>query len=184
MSDPVPSDALKGLTNGSLKRALDAKEASTASKFLNLEKNGEGSIKATNITYQKSHVDREERLETFASDVQSGCTIWFTGLSCSGKTSISFALEEYLVKTKKITTYCLDGDNIRHGLNSNLAFSPADRAENIRRIGEVARLFADCGVVCLTAFISPYNSVHFLKLLKILSKLFLMNYTYSRIVNG
>jgi 3'-phosphoadenosine 5'-phosphosulfate synthase len=115
-------------------------------------------IKATNITYQKSNVLKEERLLTFSTKTQSGCTIWFTGLSCSGKTTISFALEEYLVKTKKITAYCLDGDNIRHGLNSNLGFSPNDRSENIRRIGEVSKLFADCGVVCLSAFISPYLS--------------------------
>jgi len=97
-------------------------------------------------------------VSTFSTKYQSGCTIWFTGLSCSGKTTISFALEEYLVKTKKITAYCLDGDNIRHGLNSNLGFSPNDRSENIRRIGEVSKLFADCGVVCLSAFISPYLS--------------------------
>lgn len=114
-------------------------------------------IKATNITYQKSNVQREDRLNTFSYKNLPGCTIWFTGLSCSGKTTISFALEEYLVKSKNITTYCLDGDNIRHGLNSNLAFSPEDRTENIRRIGEVAKLFSDCGIVCLSAFISPYN---------------------------
>lgn len=116
-------------------------------------------IKATNITYQRSNVKHEDRLNTFAARNQSGCTIWFTGLSCSGKTTISFALEEYLVKEKQLTTYCLDGDNIRHGLNSNLGFSPEDRTENIRRIGEVAKLFSDCGVVCLSAFISPYNKV-------------------------
>ena len=116
--------------------------------------------KATNITYQKSNVLKEERLATFCTNSQAGCTIWFTGLSCSGKTTISFALEEYLVKNKKVTAYCLDGDNIRHGLNSNLGFSPAERTENIRRIGEVSKLFADCGIVCLTAFISPYKNVN------------------------
>jgi len=117
-------------------------------------------FKATNITYQKSNVLKEERLATFCTNSQAGCTIWFTGLSCSGKTTISFALEEYLVKNKKVTAYCLDGDNIRHGLNSNLGFSPAERTENIRRIGEVSKLFADCGIVCLTAFISPYKNVN------------------------
>ena len=117
-------------------------------------------IKATNITYQKSNVSADSRLSTFASRYQSGCTIWFTGLSCSGKTTISFALEECLVKSKRIAAYCLDGDNIRHGLNSNLSFSPSDRSENIRRIGEVSKLFADAGLVCLTAFISPFIAVN------------------------
>jgi adenylylsulfate kinase-like enzyme len=116
-------------------------------------------IKATNIAYQNSKIDRQERLNTFKSRAQNGCTIWFTGLACSGKTSISFALEEYLTKKRQISTYCLDGDNIRHGLNSNLGFSPTERTENIRRIGEVSKLFADSGVVCLVAFISPYRIV-------------------------
>jgi adenylylsulfate kinase-like enzyme len=114
---------------------------------------------SSNVTYQKSNVNKSERLQTFKTLNQSGCTIWFTGLSGSGKTTISFALEEYLVKNNKITTYCLDGDNIRFGLNSNLGFSPTDRTENIRRIGEVAKLFADSGLVCLASFISPYENV-------------------------
>ena len=116
-------------------------------------------IKSTNISYHKSNVNLEERKAAFASSSQPGCTIWFTGLSCSGKTTISFALEEYLIKQRNVAAYCLDGDNIRHGLNSNLGFSPDDRSENIRRIGEVSKLFADSGLVCLTAFISPYHSV-------------------------
>ena len=114
---------------------------------------------ATNLTYQKSNVNKTERLDSFKTLNQSGCTIWFTGLSSSGKTTISFALEEYLVKKNKLATYCLDGDNIRYGLNSNLGFSPADRTENIRRIGEVSKLFADSGLVCLASFISPYAMV-------------------------
>lgn len=73
---------------------------------------------------------------------------------------MAFALEEYLCK-KGIPAYVLDGDNIRHGLNNNLGFSPADREENIRRVAEVARLFADSGVVCITSFISPYLKVSF-----------------------
>lgn len=113
--------------------------------------------KATNITYQKSNILREDRLKTFTTEKTTGFTIWFTGLSCSGKTTISFALEEYLIKHRKINAYCLDGDNIRHGLNSNLGFSPQDRSENIRRIGEVSKLFADAGIACLSAFISPYS---------------------------
>ena len=116
-------------------------------------------IKSTNIRFEKSKVSPEERKAAFACSSQVGCTVWFTGLSCSGKTTISLALEEYLVKERKIAAYCLDGDNIRHGLNSNLGFSPDDRSENIRRIGEVSKLFADSGIVCLTAFISPFNSV-------------------------
>lgn len=139
---------------------LNNNSVSNNAKFINGAKLAESlKRKATNITYQKSNVLKEERLNTFKASKQSGCTIWFTGLSCSGKTTISFALEEFLVKNKQITTYCLDGDNIRHGLNSNLGFSPSERTENIRRIGEVSKLFADCGIICLSAFISPYNSV-------------------------
>lgn len=152
----VEIDSNNNSSNASKKRELEDRTTveSSSNKLLGL---GPNQIKATNITYQKSNVANEDRSKTFATCNQNGCTIWFTGLSSSGKTTISFALEEYLVKSKKITTYCLDGDNIRHGLNSNLGFSPADRTENIRRIGEVAKLFSDCGVVCLSAFISPYN---------------------------
>ncbi len=78
------------------------------------------------------------------------------GLSGAGKTTISFALEDYLV-SHGIPAYSLDGDNIRHGLNKNLGFAPEDREENIRRIAEVAKLFADGGIVCLTSFISPFR---------------------------
>jgi 3'-phosphoadenosine 5'-phosphosulfate synthase len=85
-----------------------------------------------------------------------GCTVWFTGLSSAGKTTISFALEQFLV-SQGIPSYSLDGDNIRHGLNNNLGFTPEDREENIRRVAEVAKLFADGGIVCLTSFISPYR---------------------------
>ena len=81
------------------------------------------------------------------------------GLSGAGKTTIGFALEEYLV-SHGIPCYSLDGDNIRHGLNKDLGFSAIDREENIRRIAEVARLFADAGLVCITSFISPYTKVH------------------------
>lgn len=115
--------------------------------------------KATNITYQKSTAGKAERMATFKFASQTGCTIWFTGLCCSGKTTLAFALEKYLVEKKGVTAYCLDGDNIRHGLNADLGFSPEDRTENIRRIGQVAKLFSDCGIVCLTSFISPYEVV-------------------------
>lgn len=82
-------------------------------------------------------------------------TVWFTGLSGSGKSTLAFAVEEALVK-KGIATYVLDGDNVRFGLNRDLGFAPEDRTENIRRIGEVCRLFQDAGFVVLTAFVSPY----------------------------
>jgi len=134
-------------------------EKSDTTMLHNSDNNNNQQPVSSNVTYQKSNVNKSERLETFKTLNQSGCTIWFTGLSSSGKTTISFALEEYLVKNNKITTYCLDGDNIRCGLNSNLGFSPTDRTENIRRIGEVAKLFADSGLVCLASFISPYENV-------------------------
>jgi len=111
---------------------------------------------ATNVYAQKGHVSRQKRGEVIGySHGFRGCTIWFTGLSGAGKTTISFALEEYLC-LRGIPSYGLDGDNMRTGLNKNLTFSPTDRGENIRRVGEVAKLFADAGIVCLSSFISPY----------------------------
>jgi len=110
-------------------------------------------VKATNITWHEGHVTREERQQLLK---QKGATLWFTGLSASGKSTFAFTLEHALVQQGRLA-YVLDGDNIRHGLNKNLGFSAADREENIRRIGEVAKLFADCGVVAMTSFISPYR---------------------------
>jgi adenylylsulfate kinase len=110
-------------------------------------------IKATNITWHEGHATREERNKLLG---QKGATLWFTGLSGSGKSTIAFTLEHALVQRGRLA-YVLDGDNIRHGLNKNLGFSAADREENIRRIGEVAKLFADCGVITMTSFISPYR---------------------------
>jgi adenylylsulfate kinase len=110
-------------------------------------------IKATNITWHEGHVTREEREKLLK---QKGCTIWFTGLSGSGKSTIAYTLEHALVQRGHLA-YVLDGDNIRHGLNKNLGFTAADREENIRRIGEVAKLFADTGVITMTSFISPYR---------------------------
>jgi 3'-phosphoadenosine 5'-phosphosulfate synthase len=116
-----------------------------------------GDQKATNVTFQAAHVSRNKRGQVLGQRGGfRGCTIWFTGLSGAGKTTISFALEEYLV-SQGIPSYSLDGDNVRHGLNKNLGFTPQDREENIRRISEVAKLFADGGIVCLTSFISPYK---------------------------
>jgi adenylylsulfate kinase len=110
--------------------------------------------KATNITWHKGLVDREQRWRLLG---RTGATVWLTGLSASGKSTIASALEYELV-TRGVPAYRLDGDNIRHGLNSNLGFSAEDREENIRRIGEVAKLFADSGAVAVTAFISPYRA--------------------------
>ncbi|MFO0929214.1 MAG: adenylyl-sulfate kinase [Gemmataceae bacterium] len=109
--------------------------------------------KATNITWHEGHVSREERGAVLR---QKGATLWFTGLSGSGKSTTAFTLEHALVQQGRLA-YVLDGDNIRHGLNRNLGFSAGDREENIRRIGEVAKLFADAGVIVLTSFISPYR---------------------------
>jgi len=86
-----------------------------------------------------------------------GAVMWLTGLSASGKSSIAMALEQALT-AQGYSCYVLDGDNIRDGLNANLGFSPEDRTENIRRVGEVAALFADAGLICITAFISPYRA--------------------------
>jgi len=110
-------------------------------------------IKATNITWHEGEVSRDERFKHLN---QKGCVMWFTGLSGSGKSTLACAVESALVNLGK-HCYRLDGDNIRHGLNKNLGFSAADREENIRRIGEVAKLFADAGIITLTSFISPYT---------------------------
>src|SRR5437763_14836931 len=110
-------------------------------------------IKATNITWHEGHATREERQQLLK---QKGATLWFTGLSGSGKSTIAFTLEHALVQRGRLA-YVLDGDNIRHGLNKNLGFSAADREENIRRIGEVANLFAASDVLTMTSFISPYR---------------------------
>jgi len=110
--------------------------------------------KATNITWHGGHIGRPEREAALG---QRGATIWLTGLSGSGKSTIAVAVEAELVKRGKLA-YVLDGDNVRHGLNKNLGFSPADRTENIRRIAEVAKLFTDCGVLAFTSFISPYRA--------------------------
>ena len=109
---------------------------------------------ATNVHWHEGFVTREERK---ACMKQTGGTIWFTGLSASGKSTIATALEQVLC-AQGSPVYRLDGDNIRMGLNKNLGFSAEDRAENIRRIGEVCKLFSDGGVVTLASFISPYKA--------------------------
>lgn len=108
--------------------------------------------KATNVHWHEGEVNREDRSQLLG---QKGATIWFTGLSGSGKSTVAVALEQALLKEGKLA-YRLDGDNVRMGLNKNLGFSAEDRAENIRRIGEASKLFADAGILCLNSFISPY----------------------------
>ena len=110
--------------------------------------------KATNIVWHQGAITRDDRQQL---NGHRGCTVWLTGLSGSGKSTIAVELEKRLLE-RGVRTYILDGDNIRHGLNKNLGFSPEDRTENIRRIGEVAKLFCDAGLVALTAFISPYRA--------------------------
>lgn len=110
--------------------------------------------KATNLTWHQATVTAQDREQLLN---QKGCVIWFTGLSGSGKSTLANAVEQ-LLHQRQHHTYVLDGDNVRHGLNKNLGFSPEDREENIRRIGEVARLFADAGTLVMTAFISPYRA--------------------------
>lgn len=110
--------------------------------------------KATNITWHDGTIKQADRERLLG---QKGVVIWFTGLSGSGKSTLALAVEENLFE-KGHLTYVLDGDNIRHGLNKNLGFSPQDREENIRRIGEVSKLFVDAGVIAMTAFISPYRA--------------------------
>jgi adenylylsulfate kinase len=109
--------------------------------------------KATNIVWHPGAVTRADRERL---NGHRGCTVWLTGLSGSGKSTIAVELEKRLWD-RGVRAYILDGDNVRHGLNKNLGFSPADRTENIRRIGEVAKLFTEAGMVAITAFISPYR---------------------------
>lgn len=108
--------------------------------------------KSKNITWHESEVTKQERQ---SRNGHKSAILWFTGLSGSGKSTVSVALEKAL-HDRGIHSYRLDGDNVRHGLNHNLGFSPEDRTENIRRIGEVSKLFVDAGLLVLTAFISPY----------------------------
>lgn len=110
--------------------------------------------KATNITWHESQVERKVREQLLG---QRGCTIWLTGLSSSGKSTTAYTIEHELIR-RGYLAYVLDGDNIRFGLNKNLGFSEVDRAENIRRISEVAKLFADAGIITITSFISPYRA--------------------------
>ncbi|GAA6137240.1 adenylyl-sulfate kinase [Arenicella sp. 4NH20-0111] len=109
--------------------------------------------KATNVTWHNGEVTRADRFNRLG---QKGVTIWFTGLSGSGKSTVAVALEKALHSLGKLS-YRLDGDNIRLGINRNLGFSSEDRTENIRRIGEISKLYCDTGIITLNSFISPYR---------------------------
>jgi len=109
--------------------------------------------KATNVHWHDGEISREARCELMG---QKGATLWFTGISGSGKSTIAVALEHTLHQYGKLS-YRLDGDNIRLGINKNLGFSAEDRTENIRRIGEISKLFVDSAVFALSSFISPYR---------------------------
>ena len=111
-------------------------------------------VKSTNITWHHGQITKQDRERL---NGHKGAVVWFTGLSGCGKSTLAAAVEEKLFE-RGYHTMILDGDNIRHGLNKNLGFSPQDREENIRRIGEVAKLFADAGTIAMTAFISPYRA--------------------------
>jgi adenylylsulfate kinase len=109
---------------------------------------------SNNIRWHDHQIQREDRAK---QKEQKPCMVWFTGLSGAGKSTVANALDEMLVSNNK-HTYLLDGDNVRHGLNRDLGFSDQDRIENIRRIGEVGKLFVDAGLIVLSAFISPFRS--------------------------
>jgi adenylylsulfate kinase len=110
--------------------------------------------KATNVHWHHGDITREDRARLLGG---KGATVWFTGLSGSGKSTVAVALESALYEMGRLS-YRLDGDNVRMGINKNLGFSAEDRAENIRRIGEVAKLFVDAGVIALSSFVSPYRA--------------------------
>lgn len=113
----------------------------------------ESERQATNITWHTGDVGRADRERLLG---QRGVTVWMTGLSGSGKSTIAVILERMLLDRGRLA-YRLDGDNVRHGLNKNLGFGESDRAENIRRVGEVAKLLTDAGVIVIASFISPYR---------------------------
>ena len=110
-------------------------------------------MKSSNVIYHQASVTRQRRNKL---NKHRSVVLWFTGLSGSGKSTLAHALEEKLFQ-KGCRTFVLDGDNVRHGLNSNLDFSDADRGENIRRISEVSKLMLESGLIVMTAFISPFN---------------------------
>jgi len=127
-------------------------EAKNTTQTFDYSKKNEG--ESTNIVWSEGLITKAEREELTG---RKGCTIWITGLSGSGKSTVACALEHAILTKTKAAAFRLDGDNVRFGLNKDLGFSEVDRVENIRRIGEVAKLFADSGTITITAFISPYE---------------------------
>ena len=122
--------------------------------MVEFDSSGDSGPVSQELTRAEGHVHRARRPALTGHD---GRTVWLTGLSGSGKSTLAFAVEDALV-ARGVAAYVLDGDNVRMGLNRDLGFSPDDRTENVRRIGEVCRLFQDAGLVVLTAFISPYRA--------------------------
>ncbi len=112
---------------------------------------------ADNLTWHHGEVDRAQRWAVVGAVGASGATVWFTGLSGSGKSTVAVAVERLLVESGR-PAYLLDGDNLRHGLNADLGFADEDRAENVRRLGQVAALLADAGLVALVPAISPFRA--------------------------
>ncbi|KAF7034846.1 hypothetical protein CFC21_045827 [Triticum aestivum] len=143
-SEAVPVVAVaagKQPVNGSAMAGIDKLVTSTVGK-------------STNVLWHDCPIGQFERQELLN---QKGCVVWITGLSGSGKSTLACALSREL-HSRGHLTYILDGDNLRHGLNRDLCFEAKDRAENIRRVGEVAKLFADAGLICIASLISPYRS--------------------------
>lgn len=143
-SESVQAAAVAGgsqLVNGSAVAGMDKLVTSTVGK-------------STNILWHDCPIGQSERQKLLN---QKGCVVWITGLSGSGKSTLACALSRELYSRGHLT-YILDGDNLRHGLNRDLSFEAKDRAENIRRVGEVAKLFADAGLICIASLISPYRS--------------------------
>uniref|UniRef100_A0A0D9XUG7 Adenylyl-sulfate kinase n=1 Tax=Leersia perrieri TaxID=77586 RepID=A0A0D9XUG7_9ORYZ len=139
-ASPAPADG-KNVLNGSAVSGINKLLTSTVGK-------------STNILWHDCPIGQPERQKLLN---QKGCVVWITGLSGSGKSTLACALSREL-HSRGHLTYVLDGDNVRHGLNKDLSFKAEDRAENIRRVGEVAKLFADAGLICITSLISPYRS--------------------------
>lgn len=122
-----------------------------ASRFLNSGAAALASTTSPHVVWHRGSVNAQARAALLG---QTGALVWLTGLPSSGKSTIAFAVEHQLVRRGRLA-YVLDGDNVRHGLNANLGFSPADRTENIRRVGEVGKLFVDAGLITLASFVSP-----------------------------
>lgn len=145
---------LATLRNGALLALKRAREVDNCIGERAMEQTAYNVGASTNIRWHEGRVSREDREALLH---QRGAVLWFTGLSGSGKSTVAHTLEHALNEQRQLA-YVLDGDNVRHGLNSNLGFSRDDRQENVRRVGEVSKLFADCGALCLVSFISPYKA--------------------------